>query len=38
LRDNKYAIPALVEYEYKGTGTSVEEVKKCMEYMRQALA
>lgn len=38
LRDKKYAIPALVEYEYKGTGSSIEEVKKCMAYMRQALA
>jgi hypothetical protein len=26
-----------VEYEHRGTGTSVEEVKKCMAYMRQAL-
>ena len=38
LRDKKYPIPAFIEYEYKGTGTSVEEVKKCMAYMRQALA
>lgn len=38
LRDKKYAIPALVEYEYKGGGTSVEEVKKCMQYMRQCLS
>ena len=38
LRDKKYAIPALVEYEYRGTGTSTEEVKKCMDYMRAALA
>lgn len=38
LRDKKYPIPALVEYEYRGTGTSTEEVKKCMEYMRNALA
>ena len=38
LRDKKYPIPAFVEYEYKGTGTSIEEVKKCMAYMKQALA
>ena len=38
LRDKKYPIPAFVEYEYKGTGTSVDEVKKCMAYMKQALA
>jgi hypothetical protein len=28
----------LIEYEHRGTGTSIEEVKKCMAYMRQALA
>ena len=38
LRDKKYPIPAFVEYEYKGAGTSVDEVKKCMAYMKQALA
>jgi sugar phosphate isomerase/epimerase len=38
LKEKKYPIPALVEYEYRGAGTSVEEVKKCMEYMKQALA
>ncbi len=38
LKNKKYTIPALVEYEYRGTGTSTEEVKKCMDYMRQALA
>jgi sugar phosphate isomerase/epimerase len=38
LRDKKYPIPALVEYEYRGTGTSVEEVQKCMDYMKAALA
>lgn len=38
LRDKKYPIPAFIEYEYKGTGTSVDEVKKCMAYMKQALA
>jgi sugar phosphate isomerase/epimerase len=37
LKDNKYPIPALIEYEYKGSGTSVEEVKKCFEYAKQAL-
>jgi sugar phosphate isomerase/epimerase len=37
LKEKKYAIPALVEYEYKGTGTPVEEVKKCLAFMRNAL-
>ncbi|MBV8819969.1 MAG: sugar phosphate isomerase/epimerase [Acidobacteriaceae bacterium] len=38
LRDKKYPIPALVEYEYRGTGTPVEEVQKCMDFMKKALA
>jgi sugar phosphate isomerase/epimerase len=38
LKKNKWSIPALVEYEYRGTGTSVEEVKKCMDYAKQAIA
>jgi sugar phosphate isomerase/epimerase len=37
LRDNKYVIPALVEYEYNGTGTPQEEVAKCMAYAKNAL-
>ena len=38
LRDTKYKIPAYVEYEYAGKGTCVEEVKKCFEYAKSALA
>lgn len=38
LKEKRYAIPALIEYEYKGTGTPVEEVKRCLEYERTALA
>jgi sugar phosphate isomerase/epimerase len=38
LKDKKYPIPALVEYEYRGTGTPVEEVRKCLDYMRRAIA
>ncbi len=38
LKQTKWPIPAYLEYEYKGTGTPVEEVKKGLEYMRQALA
>lgn len=37
LERKKYPIPALVEYEYRGAGTPVEEVNKCLAYMRQAL-
>jgi len=38
IRDNKYPLRAFVEYEYKGMGTSVEEVRKCLDYMRSCLA
>ena len=38
LKDKKYPIPALIEYEYKGSGTSPEEVRKCFEFCKQALA
>ncbi len=38
LKEKQYPIPALVEYEYRGLGTPVEEVRKCLDYMRQALA
>jgi sugar phosphate isomerase/epimerase len=38
LKEKKYPIPAFVEYEYRGTGTPVEEVKKCLDYMRRVLA
>jgi sugar phosphate isomerase/epimerase len=38
LKEKKYAIPAYVEYEYRGAGTSTEEVKKCLEYCKQVLA
>ena len=37
LRDHQYDIPAYIEYEYKG-GDTVEEVKKCFAYCKQALA
>jgi sugar phosphate isomerase/epimerase len=38
LKEKKYPIRAFVEYEYRGAGTPIDEVKKCMAYMRQALA
>jgi sugar phosphate isomerase/epimerase len=38
LKEKKWPIPAFIEYEYKGAGTSPEEVKKCYEYAKQALA
>ena len=36
LRDRKLGIPAMIEYEYKG-GDTIAEVRKCYEYIRQAL-
>ena len=38
LKQNKWPIAAYLEYEYKGAGTPVDEVKKGLAYMRKALA
>jgi sugar phosphate isomerase/epimerase len=39
LRDRKYPIACLIERENRdATGTPLEETRKCLEYMRQALA
>jgi sugar phosphate isomerase/epimerase len=38
LRKEKYPIPADIEYEYRGDGEPVAEVKKCYQYCRDALA
>lgn len=38
LKRKGYAIPALIEYEYEGTGSPVEEVNKCLAYCRSAIA
>ncbi len=38
LKEKKYPIPAFVEYEYTGLRSSQEEVKRCIDYMRSALA
>ncbi len=37
LRQNRWQIPANIEYEYKGADTVVE-VKKCLDYCKAALA
>jgi sugar phosphate isomerase/epimerase len=37
LKQRRYPMPAFVEYEYEGTGTPVEETKKCFEYMKKIL-
>jgi sugar phosphate isomerase/epimerase len=36
LRDQRWPIPANIEYEYKG-GDTVEEVRRCLDYCRRAL-
>jgi sugar phosphate isomerase/epimerase len=38
IKTNGWPIPADIEYEYKGAGTPVEEVKKCLAFAQQALA
>lgn len=37
LKKNKWPIPANIEYEYKGEN-AVAEVKKCFQFMKEALA
>jgi len=37
LKEKQWAIPANIEYEYKGADT-VAEVKNCYEYCKSALA
>jgi sugar phosphate isomerase/epimerase len=38
LRAEKWAMPAMVEYEYPGAAGPVAEVKRCLAYARSALA
>jgi sugar phosphate isomerase/epimerase len=38
LKRERWPIPADIEYEYRGSGSPTEEVKKCLAYARQALA
>lgn len=37
LKEKQWPVPAYIEYEYKGAGTSQEEVKKCFDYCKQVL-
>ena len=37
LKRERWPIRAYIEYEYRGEGTPVEEVKKCYAYAKQAL-
>ena len=38
VKDKKYTFPVFAEYEYVGLGTPTEELKRCMDYMRSAVA
>lgn len=38
LKATKYAIPTYIEYEYPGNSGCVEEVQKCVEFAKRALA
>ena len=38
LKTEKYPIIAVIEYEYMGEGSAIEEVNNCVSYMRKALA
>jgi sugar phosphate isomerase/epimerase len=38
LKRERWPIPADIEYEYRGEGTSPEEVRKCFEYAKRSLA
>jgi len=38
LKETKWSIPAYIEYEYKGTSGPVEEVRKCFDFAKRALA
>ena len=37
LKKERWPIPAYIEYEYRGTGTPIEEVKKCYAYAKESL-
>ena len=38
VKCRRYAIPCVIEFEYKGEGSPVVDVGHCMEYIRSALA
>jgi sugar phosphate isomerase/epimerase len=38
LKTQGYPIPAYIEYEYAGTENSTAEIRKCLEYVKSALA
>ena len=38
VKAKKYSFPVFAEYEYLGLGTPAEELQRCMDYMRSAIA
>jgi sugar phosphate isomerase/epimerase len=38
VKDKQYSFPVFAEYEYLGLGTPAEELQRCMDYMRSAIA
>ena len=38
LKKERWPIPADIEYEHRGEGTPPQEVRKCFDYCKQALA
>jgi sugar phosphate isomerase/epimerase len=38
LKKERWPVRAYIEYEYKGEGSPIEEVKKCYAYAKEALA
>jgi hypothetical protein len=38
LKQKKYPIPAMIEWEYQGSGKSSIEVPKCLAFIKAALA
>jgi len=37
IRRERWPIRAYIEYEYRGAGSPIDEVKKCFEYVKRAL-
>lgn len=37
MKNEKYPFPAMIEYEYAGKGTAVEEVRRCLDFCRTML-
>ena len=38
LKKERWPIRAYIEYEYRGQGSPIDEVRKCYDYAKQALA